>query len=146
MLRPGNPRGWGTPKKGVKMRSIIRTLTLALLPATVLAQAPMSALKDHNRALLIFAPESTDPSYTRQQHLLENQASELAYRDLILILVLRQRMPADANQANPVFASDTEQKHLRSRYNIQPQEFAVLCSTKTAVKNFAPALLSQWRS
>ncbi|CAN5510880.1 DUF4174 domain-containing protein [soil metagenome] len=110
---------------------ILRTLVLgasilALPPITVLAQAPVSTLKDNNRALLIFARESTDPSYARQQHLLENQASELADRDLIFIPVLYKRMPTDANQASPVFASDTEQKHLRSRYNIQPQEFAVL--------------------
>jgi hypothetical protein len=103
-------------------------ITALLLPAAVLAQRTMASLKDHNRALLIFAATSATPDFAHQQQLFKNQATELAERDLIVIPVLHQWTPADADlrQSRNSFTTDAEQKRLRNRYNIQPDEFTVI--------------------
>jgi hypothetical protein len=103
-------------------------LTILLPPVSVLAQKTMASLKGHNRVLLIFSATSGTHNFAHQQYLLKNQASELADRDIILIPVLHRWTPVDADlrQSQAPFTSGTEQKRLRSRYHIQPDEFTVI--------------------
>ena len=111
--------------KAVRNRLLVAIFMLStMLPA----QKTVTSLKDHNRVLLIFAAVSANSNFVQQHNLLKNRASELVDRDLISIPVLRQWKPADADlrRASGPFTTDTEQKRLRSRYNIQPDEFAVI--------------------
>ncbi len=108
-------------------------LLLALLPRSTPAQSQFDSLRGTYRILLLFTPTTSDPRFTAQQQLLENHASEISERDLIIIpVVFNPRFPAE-NQPNSISISPAEPIRLRSRYHIQPAVFTAILLGKDGV-------------
>jgi hypothetical protein len=107
-------------------------ILLSVCVTTSLSQSnpskPLATLIDRNRVLLVFAPDSSDSNFATQRTFLKNQASQAKDRDLILIPVFAKwtSNDLDLRNENAAFTSDAEQKNLRSRYKIQPNEFSVI--------------------
>lgn len=110
-----------------KPHQALLVAALLLVPAAP-AQSPLTTLQDHHRVLLVFAPASSAPQFTKQQELLKNRASDLMDRDLIVIPVLTTWTTADSGlrDENVPFTSQAEQNNLRHRFNTNTQTFTVI--------------------
>ena len=75
-----------------------------------------------DRLLLVFAPDATDADYRSQLRLLEQQQSELADRNLLLIPVLGKG--ESTVQGQPIDPATATQ--LRNQFGVQPSEFCVI--------------------
>jgi len=106
-------------------------LLLGLMPAVAVAQnAPsLASLKDKNRVLLIFAPNTRNADFQQQFAVLHRYAAGMKERDLVTIPVVVQAgepsEPDTLRNLHPPVASDTDQLDLRHRFHIPMGQFTV---------------------
>ena len=80
------------------------------------AEKPLSAFRDKNRVLLVFAPTDQDPAYREQTRLWQGEKAGFDDRQLVVVPVL-----ADAKKP----AGDPPGA-LAKKYGIDPKTFAVI--------------------
>lgn len=136
---------------------MIHALCLALtmtLSAHIPAQAQtIASLADRYRILLVFAPTPQDPQLQQQIKAFNHHESDLRDRDLLIIPVVANSVPPIAPDTlrllNPPAVSPQEQLTLRTRFHVQPSDFAAVLLGKDGGEKFrshtpvAPAKLNQ---
>ena len=107
----------------MKRPSVIRIVfSLLLLPLALPAEFDLRELKWRKRIVLIFAPANEQTRLLGQRRILESASCGLRDRDIVTILAaLGEPVAVDGS---PVGASAGDA--LRSRYRVNPDEFAVL--------------------
>ena len=96
------------------MALLFAPLAASALPDT--ADKPLSAYRDKNRVLLVFAPTDKDPAYVEQGRLWQSEKAGFDERQLVVVPVL-----ADAAKA----AGDMPAT-LQKRYGVEARNFAVV--------------------
>jgi hypothetical protein len=103
-----------------------RTLLLLAFTTSFAARAvhgqagtqTLDSLRDHARPLLVFSPSANDPRAEKQLQIISPHAAEANDRAMPVITL--------AHDAPVTVFSLTEQKNLRSRFHIAPNQFVVI--------------------
>lgn len=102
-------------------RALLLLLTLLLLPSLAWAQPDLSAYRNKNRLLLVFAPSKSDSRWQRQDKLLARSRAAFAHRELLRWEIFPR---SGQGPRGPLTAS--EALALRKRYKVKPGQFRVL--------------------
>ena len=107
------------------MRLPLLAATLAL-SLTAPAQHPLTALRDHNRVLVVFAPDSKDDRLRKQLAGLDE--GSMKERDLILIPVLAhwQESDRDLRSAHTPYTDAPDQQYIYRQLHIDSADFTVI--------------------
>jgi hypothetical protein len=109
----------------------LTTLLMFLLPLTAsLAQPPLSSFVNHNRVLIVFAPNSEDPRLQDQLALLMHHGAAMKERDLLLTTSIIHFDPRSSINYQTLlgdsFFTDSTQAETRKRFHIAPGDFTIL--------------------
>jgi hypothetical protein len=114
------------------LRNII--LALAILTPMAVSQLPaqqtLNSLRDRNRVLLIFAPDTLDGRFGQQMDLLDQHAADFQARDLVVLLVVPDsslvHTPPALRRFQVPLVHDDEKITIRHRFRLEPSQFAIL--------------------
>jgi hypothetical protein len=141
------------PNNGIYLRmtarfALVCTLALgAALPIShIRAQAgrncplqptTLKAMRECYRPSLVFAPSATDPSFVKQQKLLDEYADDMMDRNLLYVPLLVKSAHLEPPLDAPyVLLKQQENQAIRQRFHIAPSEFAVLLIGKDGGEKF----------
>jgi hypothetical protein len=107
-------------------------LPLALLVFSGICSAqdahPLAQLQGTSRVLIVFAPDANSASFRRQLQLIEHHSYELTERNTVVVPVPIASSASEAyfSGENVPLSTSSEQADARSRFHVQPGEFAVV--------------------
>lgn len=78
---------------------------------------PLSAYRDKNRVLLVFAPSEKTAAYQAQMKLWHEEKSGFEDRQLVVLHLLADHKPSSADESAAALAK---------RFDVDPQSFAVI--------------------
>jgi hypothetical protein len=103
----------------------------AIIP-TPYAQNPIQQLRGSASAILIFAPDTTNPALLMQFALLERNEMALTEHDAILVPNIAQHHPTDDGVPGENISpgSDGDQLSARLKFDVKPTEFTIILLDK----------------
>jgi hypothetical protein len=103
----------------------------AVIP-TPYAQNPIQQLRGTARAILIFAPDTSNPDVLMQFALLERNEMALSERDAILVPIIAQHHTSDEAfpGENISAGTDGDQLSARLKFNVKPTDFTIILLDK----------------
>ena len=92
----------------------------------------LSQLQGTTRILMVFAPTPSSANFQRQMQLIERHSFELSSRNTVVVPV---SLASDlfSGEQFPLFTT-TDQVYARTRYHVEPTEFAVLLLNEDGVE------------
>jgi len=109
----------------------------AIVPAPY-SQNPIQQLRGTASAILIFAPDTTTPELLMQFALLERNELALTERDAILVPNIAQHHTSDeafpGENISP--GTDADQLSARLKFNVKPNDFAIIVLDKDGTVKF----------
>lgn len=119
------------PAKVVAIAQPAAPVVPAVIP-TPYAQNPIQQLRGSASAILIFAPDTTNPALLMQFALLERNEMSLTEHDAILVPNIAQHHPTDdavpGENISP--GSDGDQLSARLKFGVKPTDFTIILLDK----------------